>query len=447
MTEIPGIVWPPITQATTTPLLALLRQLEQLERISGDELAGGQEGQLGVLGDYLAEHASSYRSRFLAAGLDPYQQLTFDVLRKLSPMTRRELQSSENKLYCDPPLLHLPVTETSTSGSSGEPVVVRRTMVNLLFWLACNMREHLWWQRDFSGTLAVIRANLPQQRIDWDNWGAPVSLLRQTGPGHAFSMQIDTATQAKLLAEVSPHYLLTYPNNLSDLLRYIEQWSLTLPRLKQIRSIGETLTDNLRDEARRILGVEIVDIYSSQEVGVIAIQCPASGLYHLMAENLLVEVLDEQGRACALGETGEVVITDLHNFATPLVRYAIGDYAEVGPACSCGRSLPTLRSIRGRSRNMVVFPDGTRRWPIVGFYRYREIAPVIQYQIVQSTLQDIEARLVVERPLIPSEEIALANIIRETIGYPFNIRFTYYPHRIPVGKGGKFEEFVCEIPP
>lgn len=94
---------------------------------------------------------------------------------------------------------------------------------------------------------------------------------------------------------------------------------------------------------------------------------------------------------------------------------------------------------------MVLFPDGTRRWPIVGFYRYREIAPVIQYQLVQRSRQSIDVNLVVERPLVPQEEIALADVIRENIGYPFNIQFIYHPHRIPVSKGGKFEEFVCEL--
>lgn len=445
MVEIPGIVWPPLAQSEQRPLPALLQQLGQLERAPLEELAAGQQQQLGVLTFWLAQHSVFHQRRLQAANLALLQPLTLDTLANLPPMTRRELQSGEDELFCEPPPSHQPVTETRTSGSSGESVVVLRTQISHLFWLAYGMRDHLWWRRDFSGKLAIIRANLSQERISLNSWGPPASLLTTTGPGHAFSMAMDTATQARLLVNIDPHYLLTYPNNLAELLRYIESDRLSLPSLLQIRSIGETLPSDLRDETRRVLGVEIVDTYSSQEVGVIAIQCPASGLYHLMAENLIVEVLNEQGVACLSGETGDVVVTDLHNFATPLIRYAIGDRAEVGPPCICGRNLPTLSRILGRSRNMVLFPDGTRRWPIVGFYRYREIAPVIQYQLVQRSRQSIDVNLVVERPLVPQEEIALADVIRENIGYPFNIQFIYHPHRIPVSKGGKFEEFVCEL--
>jgi len=325
-------------------------------------------------------------------------------------------------------------------------VVVRRTALTQLFWLACTMREHLWWQRDLTGTSAIIRANLAQERLSQDNWGPPASLLGTTGPAHAFSMALDTATQARLLAEIDPHYLLTYPNNLGDLLRQFAAGGQRLSRLRQVRTIGETVTPELRIAVERELGVGIVDSYSSQELGVIAIQCPVSGDYHVMAENLLVEVLDAQGRPCAPGESGEVVVTDLHNFATPLVRYAIGDHAEVGAPCACGRTLPVLRRILGRSRNLVVYPDGTRRWPRVGFGRYREIAPVIQYQLVQKSRSAIEVRLVVAKPLVPAEEAALGNLIRESLGYPFTLDFAYYPYRIPRGSGGKFEEFVNVMP-
>ncbi|MCX7789497.1 MAG: hypothetical protein N2378_02550 [Chloroflexaceae bacterium] len=164
-----------------------------------------------------------------------------------------------------------------------------------------------------------------------------------------------------------------------------------------------------------------------------------------MADNLVVEVLDDRGTACGPGETGQLVITDLANHATPLVRYALGDYAEVAPACPCGRRLPALRRILGRSRNMVRYPDGTRRWPRVGFDRYRDIAPVIQYQLVQTALTAIEVRLVTERPLSAAEEAALAGVIRDALGYPFQLDFAYFPGRLPRGAGGKFEEFVCAL--
>ena len=102
--------------------------------------------------------------------------------------------------------------------------------------------------------------------------------------------------------------------------------------------------------------------------------------------------------------TGRVIVTDLLNFATPLVRYDIRDYAEVGGACPCGRGLPTLKRILGRERNLVIKPDGTRNWPLVGFHQFRDIAPIQQYQFIQHDLETIEVRLVSEAPLSKAQE-------------------------------------------
>jgi phenylacetate-CoA ligase len=169
-----------------------------------------------------------------------------------------------------------------------------------------------------------------------------------------------------------------------------------------------------------------------------------SGLYHQHAESLLLEVLDENDRPVRPGESGRVVVTVLHNFATPLIRYEIGDHAQLGPACPCGRGLPTLTQILGRRRNMVVLPNGERRWPLVGFHRYREVADVRQYQLVQHSLGEIEMRVVTGTGSLDSiQSDALTRVIQESLRHPFRVRFTPFGRELPRARTGKFEEFVC----
>lgn len=443
---LPGIHWPVIDLSQNTPLPTLLTQLAELEWASSDALRSGQEQQLRVLNRHLVQHCPFHRQRLQAAGFDPTQPLGLDDLQHLPLLRRRQLQAAGSQLFSRAfPGGHQPVSQTRTSGSSGEPVMVLRTQVNHLFWLACTMREHLWWQRDLSGTLAVVRANL-DQAIRQDNWGPPVSLLGPSGPAHAFAMDMGSDALLQRLQEVAADYLLIYPNVLQELLRLLQQQGGGLRNLRQIRCIGETLSPELREQTREVLGVEIADNYSSQEVGIIAIQCPDSGLYHLMAENLLVEVLDARGNPCGEGEIGEVVVSDLHNFATPLLRYALGDHAEVGGPCPCGRGLPTLRRLLGRSRNLLRYPDGSRRWPC-GFDPFRQIAPAIrQFQMVQHSLEQLELRLVVSQPLSLQQQTALIQLIQQVLAYPFRVNFRYFPECIPRGPGGKFEEFLCTLP-
>lgn len=258
---------------------------------------------------------------------------------------------------------------------------VKRTALNQLFWYAHTLREHLWHKRDFRGKLAIIRARTDaQQSARHASWGAPADTLISTGAACTIPINRPISEQIRELTAFDPDYLLVYPSNLAGLL----DAGLHLPNLKQIKTLGETLSSETRLRAQTQLGCEVFDNYSSQELGNIALQCPNTKLYHLMTENLIVEILDTDNHPCREGEIGRVVITDLYNLATPLIRYDIGDYAEVGSTCSCGRTLPTLKCILGRTRNMLTI-NGEKSWPLVGFHRYRDIAPIIQYQLVQTT--------------------------------------------------------------
>jgi phenylacetate-CoA ligase len=341
------------------------------------------------------------------------------------------------------------VTTVQTSGSTGQPVAVRRTAVNLTFWSALNMRDHFWHRRDFKRTLAIIRARVAAHPSDegfTSDWGEPANLLFETGRCHQLPLDTDVAAQVEWLRRHDPDYLLTYPTNLSALLDRFESSGTRLPNLTEVRTVGETLREGLRERCSQLLGARVVDGYSSQEVGAIALQCDQSLLYHLHSESLMVEVLDAEGRAVRPGETGRVVVTDLHNFATPLIRYDLRDHAEVGAPCPCGRGLPTLSRILGRQRNMVVLPNGARYWPLVGYHRYREVAGVVQYQLIQHSLDEIEMRLVVAgSPLSGSQEERLASVVRESLRHPFRIRFTYFDRELPRTRTGKFEEFVCHV--
>ncbi|MEE8213348.1 MAG: phenylacetate--CoA ligase family protein, partial [Alphaproteobacteria bacterium] len=166
--------------------------------------------------------------------------------------------------------------------------------------------------------------------------------------------------------------------------------------------------------------------------------------YHVQSENVLVEILDKDGKPCPPGEVGRLVVTDFHNFATPLIRYEIGDYAEAGEPCSCGRGLPVLRRILGRVRNIATLPSGEKFWPRFYSDDLAGIAPVRQVQLVQRSVHDIDVRLVVARALTGDEEERLKSVILEYLGHPFTLRFTYVDE-IPRSASGKYEDFLSVI--
>ena len=276
------------------------------------------------------------------------------------------------------------------------------------------------------------------------SWGAATAGLVHTG--ECVSRDVDTDAEGLLdwLVREEPGYLLTYPSLAAELAKAALRRGVRLPNLLEVRTLAEGLGPDVRALCREAWGVPVVDMYSAEEVGYIALQCPEHEHYHVQAESLLVEILDEHGEPCLPGQAGRVVVTDLHNFAMPLVRYEIGDYAEPGPPCDCGRGLPVLSRIAGRVRNMLVTADGKRFWPPLGSRKFIEVAPVVQHQIAQKEYDLLEARLVTARPLDASQEERLREMI--LAGMPPGMRLVFrYCDAIPRGAGGKFEDFVCEV--
>ena len=435
----------PERQRSAIALENLARQLEESQWWTSAKLAEAQAQQLKKLAEHAEKHSPLFRRRLAQSGLSARELTSVKSLFRLPVLHRRELQSAGNDAYCgEVPQNHLPVTETRTSGSTGEPVAVKKTALNNLFWHALTLREYFWHERDFSGRMTVIRPTVAAC-VMRETWGPPVDLLFKTGPLQAIPVTTDIAQMIASMLQFQPHELLVMPNILQGIVEHCEHYKSRFADLQRIKTVGETLSPELRARTEATLGIKITDSYSSQELGPIAVQCPNSELMHVMSESLVVEVLKENGEACRPREFGRVVVTDLHNFATPLVRYDIGDFAEVGGACPCRRGLATLRRVLGRERNLILMPDGTRHYPLVGFAKFRDVAPVVQYQLIQDGRETIEVRLVTERPLRAQEESALRSVIQRALGFPFELHFTYFKRQIPRQPSGKFEEFVCKI--
>ena len=447
---IAGIDWPAIADDTGNILLALLLQLEQSQWWPPERLQRAQFGQAGTLLRHAFGSTPYYGKRLGAADYNPDLPLDEESWRKVPLLTREDIQQAGEELCSQAlPGSHGKIKNIVNSGSTGKPVELLGTALTDIFWSLMTLRDFIWRRCDLTAKLAAIRyvrsatADYPHGAA-LPNWGPAFAPAIATGPCSLLTIDTSVAQQAEWLARQDADYLITHPSNLEALIRHCVESGIELARLREVETVSEMLPPNIRALCRERWHVPLVDMYTTQEAGYLALQCPDHEHYHVQSEHVILEILDQSGRPCAPGETGRVVVTDLHNFATPVIRYDIGDYAEAGAPCNCGRGLPVITKILGRQRNMIQLPDGTSRWPLTGYEQYSEIAPIKQYQFVQETREDIEVKFVVERPLRASEEERLKRLINSKLGYPFDLKFTYHDS-IPRSAGGKFEDFLSRV--
>lgn len=438
---VAGIGWPGIGSDAAAHLQALLFQMERSQWLPPEQLRARQLGQLRLL----LRHAQSTVPHYAEAlrGLE-IDGLGWEPFRDLPLLTRKALQSGFDSLKSGAlPPGHGAVVEGQSSGSTGMPVRFLQTAATQLFWNALTLREHLWQERDFSGKLAAIRIKVEEGR--WPDWGLPAAALFRTGPGATLNVRTDVDKQLDWLLEEDPDYLITHASNLHALAVSSLKRGIRPPRLRQARSYSEALRPDLRETVRAAWGVAVADGYSCEEAGYIALQCPRHEHYHVQSENLLVEILDEAGRPCEPGETGRVVVTTLHNFAMPLIRYDLGDYAEFGAPCDCGRGLPVIARIHGRRRNMIVLPDGKRHWPSFPSALWLSVAEIRQFRVLQTSPGGLEVRYIMERALTVAEQKRLEAALAARLGHAFEITWNRVD-AIERSANAKYEDFVSLLP-
>ncbi len=431
----------------------IISSLEKSQWYTLDHMRDRQLTRLNHIISHTYETVPFYKAALEKANYCPELSITPEFLSTLPVFSREEIQSGqENTLRStalQPDDYSYPIV---TSGSTGIAVRLIGTFDTACYWQALSMREHYWHKRDFSKTLAAIRwakrnEALPPLGETNSQWGNATEGIELTGASFFLNVASSIQSQLKWLQMINPHYLLSYPSQLKVLLNDIIEQKITLQNLLEIRSLGETVDSELR-----LLAInhnfKLTDIYSSEEVGIIAIQCPEYHNYHIQAENVIVEILDIHNQPCGIGDEGRVVLTSLHNFATPLLRYDIGDYAQFDNPCACGRvALPTLKKISGRKRNRIIYPNGESRFPYLGDREeYRQITTAVKkFQMIQHELNKVECKLVVDTPLSSDQKTRYANLIKKNLGNLFEIELTFHDD-LPRQSNGKFEEFVSLIP-
>ena len=405
--------------------------------------------------EHCHKHVPYYRDLLNQHSIRPTDIQSMDDFRRLPILQRSTVQQqSQNLLAVElPPDQHF-AGHSHTSGTTGVPVTVHRTDVVASWWLACFIRDCCWAGMNPMGRLAAIRklaegasaAPETMQGIALPNWGEGFRDFFRSGPSYLMDISQDPRVQLQWLAKVNPHYIVSYPSNLESLASLAQESNLRLTGLQAIHAIAEELTIAKRERIESAFGVPVKNSYTCEEAGYVASPCPDTENYHVHAENALLEVIDADGRACRPGETGQVVLTTLHNHLMPLVRYAIGDAVELAPQdCSCGRGLPTLRRIAGKARPQLILPDGQQKSSHVLAGNLRTIGGFHQFQFVQCGIDSVLLRIVPDQQWDESKSGSMRTMLGEFFQQrSLDIEIKTTDHIEP-SQSGKLQSFICNL--
>jgi phenylacetate-CoA ligase len=430
------IAFPRLLSPAVAVVRDLVRQIDHHARLDPPSRDRLLAAQMSVIVSHARRHSPFWRARLDAAGA----QAGRFRLAALPPLTRADLRAEAAAMRARGPAMpDRLISLGRTSGSTGVPVTVEKfAPLSRAIYGAVTQLEREWLSLDFEGTTAVIRDAPDGERAG----GGPASPGGTPRGRVAIRNMIDHSPEDLLrwLRGVQPSTLITVPSMAGRLAR-LAMADGGGPAIPHIFTFAEAVTPSLRAACRTAFQARIVDRYSCEEMGWIALQCPKHDHLHVLSSLVHLEIVDAAGRPCPPGQPGRVLLTGLHSYAMPLLRYDIGDIAEWGEPCDCGITLPVLKRVLGRRRNFLRLPDGTERLARLAGDHWQEMPEVEEFRLVQYGDGIVEAFLRCSAPLGEAGRDKAVALLRRVLGFPLPIIVTETP-AIDWGRSYKREEFV-----
>ncbi|MEW6983618.1 phenylacetate--CoA ligase family protein [Colwelliaceae bacterium 6471] len=420
------------------------RALEKSQWLSTDEILTQQNIRLKRFIQHAIAEVPYYQNLFANLDLTSHDINSVNDLQKLPFLDKQVIRDNFEQLKANNAGVVSPFT---TGGSSGTPLTFLLGNERVSHDVAEKWRATRWWDVDIGDKEVVA-------------WGSPIELgaqdkvrilrdkLFRSTLIPAFDMN-----EKKILAfiekikTVRPKMLFGYPSvfNLIATTAKEHDIDLTGIGIKVVFVTSERLYPYQRENIEIQFGAPVANGYGGRDAGFIAHQCP-QGKMHISAEDIIVELVDKSGANVPVGKQGEIVVTHLATADFPFIRYRTGDIASMDTEpCQCGRGLPVLKEIEGRSTDFVVAANGTILHGLSLIYILRELTQISEFKIVQ---ESIEQTVVTVVPVEGAYDEGVKQIIiagfKKRLGESVNI-MVQISDKIEAEKSGKFRYVISKV--
>lgn len=421
----------------------VMRAMERSQWLPTQELEQLQIQRLREFLVRIGRDVPYYRELFSELDFNPASVSSISDLQQLPLTGKVDIRSNMERLRADNAGN---LEKFSTGGSSGEPLIFYRGKERVSHDVAAKWRATRWWDVDIGDPEIVV-------------WGSPIELgsqdrvrlvrdkLLRTELLSAFEMSNANLLRfTQRIKKLKPRMLFGYPSSLALLAEYVTSNGYTVDNLgvKVVFVTSERLYPHQREAIEAAFGAPVANGYGGRDAGFIAHECP-EGALHITAEDIVVEIVSEDGKVLPSQEKGEIVITHLSTGDFPFVRYRTGDVGSLSKdSCTCGRGLPVLAEIEGRSTDFVKAADGTVLHGLALIYVLREIPEVEEFKIVQESITRMTLQIVTSSSDTAQLESTVTEQFRRRLGDSLVVDFVYV-NKIEREASGKFRYVVSKL--
>lgn len=427
-----------------TSIYSNLKFLEKSQWWSLKDLNVYQNKKLRALIRYAYRNVPYYHKEWKKIKLNPDDIRTTADLTKIPIITKEDVKSNFNA-FKSGNMSDNKFNPSSTGGSTGEPLSFLCDWNAWSIGWACLYRGWGFGGYNVGDKIVTIGGSslVPSKRPSFKKRIKDRVIERHLGVS-AFDMSEDNMGEyCKIINKYKPLYLRGYATSLYIFAKFCRDNDISFSTLRGIFSTAENLFPQYRKEIEDSLGVEVFNEYGVRDGGGHAAECRMHSGQHISLERSVMEFVRDKENVSS-NEMGSIILTDLHNYSFPFIRYEVGDMGtSTGECCSCGRGLPLVKRIDGRITEIIRFSDGTM-WsgPVLTlvFAKF----DIKQYQVVQNDEDKILLKIVKGNTFSNIDEYNLIQIFNYHVGKHGSIEIEYVDE-IPVTKSGKRKFIISKI--
>ncbi len=396
------------------------------------------------------EQTAFYKERFAQADLKPDDMTSWGDFGQLPFLEKEDLQLHQDELisksYRDQPLI-----TSHSGGSTGQPVEFKFDRYHYDRRCAAWARADSWagalpgekqirlWLGVGSGVGKRPWKEVIKERLHW-------AIMRWKTITATNLSPESVRKYCDIMHRFPPRTMYALAQSAYSFALLLEKQALQPPRMQGIILGAEKIFPEQRKKIEEVFQTPTFERYGCQEFCNIGEECEYHNGMHINADGLYVEVVDDEGQPLPPGEPGEIVVTSLDNFAMPFIRYKLGDMGVLAEGeCPCGRGLPRIKEVLGRTCDMIVTPEGTVCSGIMMPHFMKEFSCIREFQFVQEAVDHLTVRVVPGEDWNKPAQNYMEEELRRWVGHTMDIDFEEVSELEKAGSG-KYRMVISRVP-